>query len=176
MADGLWLAHFVRSMAYGSLAALALWQKAPAISHKLYAISLSPLPFRQVCYNATPAMEAEVDLFVYGTQMSKRVLYSLTGRCFSRRKAELSGFARIIPKNGYPYIIPRTGARVPGILLSGIDLTALAALDDYEEEGRLYHRYRVEVTVDGRQVPCETYVGKVGALTVNSYDTSQSGK
>jgi len=121
-------------------------------------------------------MVAEVDLFVYGTLMDESVLYSLTGRRFPKSAAELSGFERCNPANGYPYIIPNPGARVRGILLSGIDPTALAALDRYEEEGRLYHRCQVEVTTNGRRVTCETYIGDVEAFKAYSYDTSHSGK
>jgi len=78
-------------------------------------------------------MADEVDLFVYGTLMNESVLYSLTGRYFPRYEAELSGFERFLPHNGYPYVIPNPRARVQGILLTGIDPTALAALDRYEE-------------------------------------------
>jgi len=121
-------------------------------------------------------MADEVDLFVYGTLMNESVLYSLTGRSFARYEAELFGFARFAPENGYPYIVPKPRARVRGILLRQIDPVALAALDRYEEEGRLYHRCRVAVTVDGRQVPCEAYVGNVEALKAYAYDACQSGK
>ncbi|TMA58042.1 MAG: gamma-glutamylcyclotransferase, partial [Deltaproteobacteria bacterium] len=91
------------------------------------------------------AMTAEVDLFVYGTLMSESCLYALTERYFPRREAKLSGFERIVPSTGYPYIIPKAGAWVQGLLLLGVDLIALAALDQYESEGVLYHRRRVEV-------------------------------
>ena len=121
-------------------------------------------------------MADEVDLFVYGTLMNESVLCSLTGRCFSRDEAELPGFERFLPHNGYPYIVPNPSARVQGILLTGIDPTALAALDRYEEEGRLYHRRRVEVTVGGQWMPCETYIGNTAVLETYCYDTSQSSK
>jgi gamma-glutamylcyclotransferase (GGCT)/AIG2-like uncharacterized protein YtfP len=121
-------------------------------------------------------MAGEVDLFVYGTLMNESVLHSLTGRSFPRYEAELSGFERFAPENCYPYIVPNPRAWVHGFLLTQIDQAALAALDCYEEEGRLYHRCRVEVIVDGRRVPCETYVGNAKALKAYSYDTSQSGK
>jgi len=121
-------------------------------------------------------MAGKVDLFVYGTLMKESVLYALTGRSFPRYEAELSGFERFTPENSYPYIVPHPGARVQGILLTRIDPIALAALDRYEEEGRLYHRCRVEVTVGGRHMPCETYVGNAEALKAYSYDASQSGK
>ena len=121
-------------------------------------------------------MTVEVDLFVYGTLMDEGILSSLTGRHFPRREAELFGFERIIPKNGYPYIIPKSNARVQGFLLSGVGPSTLAMLDDYEEEGRLYHRCRVEILIARRRMPCETYVGNVAALTAYFYDTSQTSK
>jgi gamma-glutamylcyclotransferase (GGCT)/AIG2-like uncharacterized protein YtfP len=121
-------------------------------------------------------MAGEVDLFVYGTLMNDGVLRSLTGRSFPKHEAELFGFERFTPDNGYPYIVPNPGTRVYGILLTQIDQAALAVLDRYEEEGRLYHRCRVEVTVGGHRVSCETYVGNTKALQAYSYETSQSGK
>jgi len=110
-------------------------------------------------------MAACVDLFVYGTLMSENLLYSLTRCHFSRREAELTGFARIVPVTGYPYIIPQAKARVRGVLLFRVDCTSLAALDRYEEEGHLYHRRRVEVIVGDAHIPCDVYVGNVAALT-----------
>jgi len=121
-------------------------------------------------------MAGEVDLFVYGTLMKESVLHALTGRSFPRYEAELSGFECFTPDNSYPYIVPNPGARVQGILLTRIDPTALAALDRYEEEGHLYHRCRVEVTVSGHRVLCETYIGNAEALKAYSYDASQSGQ
>jgi gamma-glutamylcyclotransferase (GGCT)/AIG2-like uncharacterized protein YtfP len=109
-------------------------------------------------------MAACVDLFVYGTLMDERCLFSLTGRSFPRCEAKLPGFERIVPKTGYPYIVPKASACVRGILLSGVDQSSLAILDQYEEEGYLYHRRSVEAVVDGRCLPCETYVGDVKAL------------
>ena len=121
-------------------------------------------------------MADEVDLFVYGTLMDESVLRSLTGRSFSRYEAELSGFERFTPAHAYPYIVPHPRSQVRGILLIGIDQTALAALDRYEEEGHLYYRRRVEVTTSGRRVPCETYVGNAQILEAYSYESPQSDK
>src|SRR5262245_22683022 len=109
-------------------------------------------------------MTACVDLFVYATLMSEIRLYSLTQRHFPRCGAELPGFERIVPSTGYPYIIPKIKGRVLGILLRDIDPTSLAVLDQYEEEGHLYHRRRVEVIISDARVPCEVYVGNVEAL------------
>jgi gamma-glutamylcyclotransferase (GGCT)/AIG2-like uncharacterized protein YtfP len=121
-------------------------------------------------------MAASIDLFVYGTLMREDCLASLTGRRFPRRKAELSGFERIVPPSGYPYITPKAGARVQGFLLLGVDFTSLAVLDNYEEEGHLYHRRRVEVTAGSLRIPCEVYVGDVEALKARFGAGSENGQ
>lgn len=98
-------------------------------------------------------------LFVYGTLMDEELVYALTRRRFPRCQAELPHFARFLPPGGYPYILPRVGARVRGVLLCDLDPASLAVLDRYEDEGTLYHRRRVQVIAHGRSVLCETYVG-----------------
>jgi gamma-glutamylcyclotransferase (GGCT)/AIG2-like uncharacterized protein YtfP len=103
-------------------------------------------------------------LFVYGTLMSESHLYSLTGRRFSRRRARLEGFERILPNQGYPYVVPKAGGQVEGFLIEDVDDASLRTLDAYEDEGRLYHRRPVEVLSAGRRVPCQTYLGDVDAL------------
>ncbi len=103
-------------------------------------------------------------LFVYGTLMSESHLYSLTGRRFPRRRATLEGFERILPNQGYPYVVPKSGGQVEGFLVEDVDPASLRTLDAYEDEGTLYVRQPVEVAVGGRRVACETYVGNVEAL------------
>jgi gamma-glutamylcyclotransferase (GGCT)/AIG2-like uncharacterized protein YtfP len=110
-------------------------------------------------------MAACVAVFVYGTLMDEDLLYSLTQCRFSRSEAELAGFERVFPSNGYPYIIPNSNKTVRGIVLLGVDALSLAALDNYEEEGSLYHRHSVTVIARGFLLPCEVYVGDVTALT-----------
>lgn len=103
-------------------------------------------------------------LFVYGTLMSEAHLFSLTGRRFERRPARLEGYERILPNQGYPYCVPKIGGQVDGLLIMDVDAASLATLDQYEDEGRLYHRRPAEVVLGRRRVPCETYVGDVDAL------------
>jgi Gamma-glutamyl cyclotransferase, AIG2-like len=43
-------------------------------------------------------------------------------------------------------------------LLDDVDADALRALDAYEDEGRLYRRLAVSVSVDGRPTGCHAYV------------------
>jgi len=99
-----------------------------------------------------------VALFVYGTLMDEERLELLTGRRFSRRRAALEGFARVVAAHGYPTVVPQAGARVEGVLVEDVDAASLAALDAYEDAGRLYARRPAEVLVDGERVPCEVYL------------------
>ena len=84
---------------------------------------------------------------------------SLTGKRFAATPAVLHDFERIQPAGGYPYIVRRDGARVDGLLLRDIDAGSLARLDEYEDEGRLYRREQVIVTVGQGIHACFTYVG-----------------
>ncbi|MGE0823327.1 MAG: gamma-glutamylcyclotransferase [Candidatus Binatia bacterium] len=110
-------------------------------------------------------MVTTVNLFVYGTLLSEEIRYAVLQKHFSTCEAELSGFKRIIPAQGYPYIIPHPHACVRGLLIRNLDALAVAQLDEYEEEGILYYRRSVTVMVDVNSVPSEVYVGNVSALT-----------
>ena len=90
-------------------------------------------------------------LFVYGTLTDEERLEQLTGRRFPRRRATLEGFARVVAAHGYPTIVPQAGARVEGVLVEDVDAASLAALDVYEDAGRLYARRPAEVLVDGER-------------------------
>jgi len=102
-------------------------------------------------------------LFVYGTLMEEERLRALTGRRFPRRVARLAGWKRITTRAGYPGIARAPGAHVDGLVIDGLDAAALAALDAYEDEGRLYLRHRVAVTSEGRRLACEAYVARTGS-------------
>ncbi|MDQ3830187.1 MAG: gamma-glutamylcyclotransferase, partial [Candidatus Tectomicrobia bacterium] len=73
--------------------------------------------------------------------------------------ATLSGYARVESPLGYPFILPRPGATVRGVLLLNVDPVSLAQLDAYEAEGDLYRRQVVMVAFADRQVSAVTYVG-----------------
>ena len=100
-----------------------------------------------------------IDLFVYGTLTDPERVIALTGKQFERVDATLSGFERVNSPLGYPFILPRPGARVCGVLLRNIDPVSLVRLDAYEAEGELYRRQVVAVEVADRHVPAMTYVG-----------------
>ena len=105
-----------------------------------------------------PAGAGGAALFVYGTLLDGERLHALTGRRFRGRPATLEGFARVTATHGYPTIVPAAGGRVDGLLLEDVDAQSLAALDAYEDAGRLYARRPVEVVTGGRRVACEVYV------------------
>ena len=97
-------------------------------------------------------------LFVYGTLLDPACVERVTGRRFRGRVATLHGWTRRIGEHGYPEIHPAEGCMVEGLVLEDIDDDALRALDRYEDEGRLYRRVPVSVSVDERPTPCEAYV------------------
>jgi gamma-glutamylcyclotransferase (GGCT)/AIG2-like uncharacterized protein YtfP len=101
---------------------------------------------------------AGISLFVYGTLLNDDLVRTLTGQVFSKRPATLDGFARVQPPGDYPYITRAPGARVDGWLLDGVDAASLEKLDTYEGDG--YLRTRIEVSVGGVRVACESYIGR----------------
>ena len=103
-------------------------------------------------------------LFVYGTLLDDSCVVRVTGRRFAWRPARLVGWRRVTPRRGYPYVVADAAAHVDGRMLDALDAAAVAALDRYEDAGRLYHRRRVTALVDGAPVACDVYVGDVDAL------------
>jgi gamma-glutamylcyclotransferase (GGCT)/AIG2-like uncharacterized protein YtfP len=100
-----------------------------------------------------------IHLFVYGTLTDPERVTALTGQQFTRVDAALHSFEWVNSPLGYPYILPRPGAVVRGVLLLDIDRVSLVYLDTYEAEGDLYRRQVVEVEVAGTPVSAMTYVG-----------------
>jgi gamma-glutamylcyclotransferase (GGCT)/AIG2-like uncharacterized protein YtfP len=100
-----------------------------------------------------------IHLFVYGTLTDPERVAALTGKQFERVEATLRGFKRVNSPLGYPFILPKAGCAVHGLLLLNVDPASIARFDDYEAEGDLYRRQGVVVVVAGRQVAAMTYVG-----------------
>jgi gamma-glutamylcyclotransferase (GGCT)/AIG2-like uncharacterized protein YtfP len=98
-------------------------------------------------------------LFVYGTLMDDALVHQLTGRSFRTEPAVLAGYRRCVPAGGYPYIVPDAAASVQGRVLHDVDTAALRIFDDYEDEGRLYRRTEVVVTLGDIPGRVMTYVG-----------------
>lgn len=117
-----------------------------------------------------------IHLFVYGTLTDPERVTALTGKQFMHVDATLSGFERVESPLGYPFILPRPGAVVRGVLLLDIDPVSLVHLDAYEAEGDLYRRQVVEVEVVGGRLAAMTYVGHGirAAMTQPSVQRSSS--
>lgn len=99
------------------------------------------------------------NLFVYGSLTSSSLFQQIAGKQLPISPAVLKDFQKFTSRLGYPYILPRKGSVVKGLLIRGIDPETIKRLDRYEAEGRLYFRRRVNVVSQGRRVGCETYVG-----------------
>lgn len=99
-----------------------------------------------------------MDLFVYGSLLDDAVVVQVTGRRFPKRGAQLPGYRKHTPKGSYPYIVPDDDEIVEGFVLEEIDGRALQAFDEYEDEGRLYRRVEVTITVAGRPQRAFVYV------------------
>jgi len=97
-------------------------------------------------------------LFVYGTLRDAALVRRLTGHDFVAEAATLPGYRRHEPPGSYPYITPDPAAKVHGVVWRNVDADALRAFDAYEDEGRLYRRVDVWVTVAGRREPAHAYV------------------
>ena len=96
-------------------------------------------------------------LFVYGTLLDDAQVRAVTGRTFRRRPALLAGHRRVWPAGRYPYLVVDPATSAAGSLLDGLDAAAIAALDSYEDVGRLYDRDEIVVTCDGEPVACFVY-------------------
>ena len=113
-----------------------------------------------------------IHLFVYGTLTDPERVTALTGKHFSAVDATLTGFERVESPLGYPYIFPKPGAVVHGVLLCDIDPASLVHLDAYEVEGELYRRQDVEVETVGTRLSAMTYVGH-GIRASTTYPPAQ---
>lgn len=98
-------------------------------------------------------------MFIYGTLTDPRQLSAVTGREFTREPARLAGYCRLVARHGYPDLVVSPGSVVDGFLIRDVDPDSLRALDSYEDEGRLYRRRPVRVSVGDTVVDCEAYIG-----------------
>jgi hypothetical protein len=92
-------------------------------------------------------------VFAYGTLIEPGRLDAVLGHRHvgERLAARLADYLRVrVPTYPYPYVVPRLGASVDGVLLMDLSACDLQALDRYEEvESGVYRREAVEVEVWG---------------------------
>jgi gamma-glutamylcyclotransferase (GGCT)/AIG2-like uncharacterized protein YtfP len=88
-------------------------------------------------------------VFAYGTLIEPGLLDRVLGHKHlgERLAARLVGYERIsVPAYPYPYVVPRPGASVDGVLLMDLSAYDMQALDRYEEvKSGVYRREAVEV-------------------------------
>jgi gamma-glutamylcyclotransferase (GGCT)/AIG2-like uncharacterized protein YtfP len=86
-----------------------------------------------------------VRVFLYGTLTDPYVFTVITGEKPRAQEAVLEGYEKVSSLKSFPYVVPCAGAHVAGLLVSGLSAGALALIDQYEAEGELYVRKKVEV-------------------------------
>jgi gamma-glutamylcyclotransferase (GGCT)/AIG2-like uncharacterized protein YtfP len=132
-----------------------------------------------------PADRRLTNLFVYGSLADPRRLDDVLGYRFGgeRLRAQLHGFFRArVDAYEYPFLMPREGGVVDGILIYGLDLRDMAVLDRYEDvDSGFYSRTRVQdVEVWGcgphpMQVVAEAYVAGPALLKLTGLQAAQAG-
>ncbi|HUV87502.1 MAG TPA: gamma-glutamylcyclotransferase family protein [bacterium] len=99
-------------------------------------------------------------LFVYGTLTDQFVYRVVTGENPGTTRAVLDGYRKVTSLKSFPYVVPQAGSKVEGVLVAGVSPKALAQLDQYESEGKLYVRRKA--TVKTAAGPQEGYVYVAG--------------
>jgi gamma-glutamylcyclotransferase (GGCT)/AIG2-like uncharacterized protein YtfP len=89
--------------------------------------------------------DERVPLFVYGTLTDIHVFAVVAGEKPKAQEAVLEGYEKVSSLKSFPYVTPRAGASVEGLLVTGLSAKALAQIDQYEAEGELYHRRKARV-------------------------------
>lgn len=104
------------------------------------------------------------NLFVYGTLMDQWNVRVITGCEFPFKKATLKGYHKIDFRRAFPFIVPREGDSVEGLIIMGLDEESMRRIDKYEDEGNLYFRQKVEVITESKVLPTFTYVGNLDVI------------
>lgn len=108
-----------------------------------------------------------VDLFVYGTLMSDKYVSLLLNRKVKTVPAKLYHFMRLNPSWSFPFIVKHRGAVTKGRILKDITTDELRILDDFEDEGKMYHRRPVVARTAKLRQRCQTYVGNITEINRN---------
>lgn len=91
---------------------------------------------------------AAARLFAYGTLMLPEVMEVVAGRRCVALPAVLPGHRRRLLRDAvYPVLLPAAGESVAGVLWDGLDDTALARIDRFEDA--IYERIRRRVVLAG---------------------------
>jgi gamma-glutamylcyclotransferase (GGCT)/AIG2-like uncharacterized protein YtfP len=106
----------------------------------------------------------QIDLFVYGTLMNDEYVRLLLKRTVPAQAAKLHHHLRVAPSWSFPFVVKHHGAVCHGRILKGLDPQELKIIDEFEDEGRLYHRTPVVARAGDLRQRCQTYVGDIQNL------------
>ena len=110
----------------------------------------------------------KVNLFIYGSLRDSRIFQSVSGLSFARRPSRLDqrtlfaepaflpGYRRVSPDNVYFYAIEAPTARIEGLVIHDVPLSAMAEIDRYE--GKRYQRETVQVSAAHGTVQAQAYL------------------
>ncbi len=110
----------------------------------------------------------KVNLFIYGSLRDSRIFQSVSGFGYTRRPSRIDEgvlFAepaflphhrRLSPDNVYYYAVPAPSARIEGLIIHDVPLTAMAEIDRYE--GKRYQRETVRVHTAQGAVEAQAYL------------------
>ena len=114
-----------------------------------------------------------MNLFVYGTLVSPKVLQELLGRKLESEPARLNGYTLIRTPatfGYYPIAVPRKNGAVAGLILRGLTSQDLDILDEYEEVGHgPYQRIVVSAKLESGEFVTTFLYGMPGIKKPRSY-------
>lgn len=98
-----------------------------------------------------------MELFVYGTLMSPKVMNAVCGHRQHGEPAIAAGFKRRkLSREAYPAIVPDASELVEGVLYRDLDNAQLVLLDHFE--GEYYQRRPITVSCADTVVQAQSYV------------------
>jgi gamma-glutamylcyclotransferase (GGCT)/AIG2-like uncharacterized protein YtfP len=112
--------------------------------------------------------DQRMNLFIYGSLRDRKIFQSVCGYSFSRKASKLdsvtlfaepallSGHHRLSPDNVYYYAVPQPSARIDGMIIYDVPLSAMAEIDKYE--GKRYQRETVSVNTAAGLVRTQAYL------------------
>jgi hypothetical protein len=119
-------------------------------------------------------MAEKVNLFIYGSLRDRRIFQSVSGYAFTLKPSRIDDktlcaemaflphYRRVSPDNVYYYAVPAPPARIEGLVIHDVPLTAMAEIDHYE--GKRYQRQTVPVHTGHGVVEAQSYLVTVETM------------
>jgi len=110
----------------------------------------------------------KVNLFIYGSLRDRKIFQSVSGLSFTKKPTKVDSetllaepallprYRKVSPDNVYFYAIADTSARIEGLVVHDVPVSALAEIDRYE--GRRYERETVRVNTAHGRVKVHAYL------------------